>query len=135
MSVTFGYTIFYVQDVTATMEFFTKAFGLQQRFVTPEGDYGELETGTTALAFVSLPLAHTNLDGAGGFQHPDPVAPPVSATITLTTANVAETLATALGAGATLYVAPADKPWGQTVAYLRDPNGLLIELATPMADA
>jgi hypothetical protein len=24
------------------------------------------------------------------------------------------------------------KPWGQTVAYLRDINGVLVELATPM---
>jgi lactoylglutathione lyase len=133
MSVSFGYTIFYVSDVPATIEFFTNAFGLAPRFVTPEGDYGELETGATTLSFASLTLAHTNLDDAGGFQDPVPSAAPVAASITLTTADVAATLASALAAGGTLYVAPVDKPWGQTVAYLRDANGILIELATPMS--
>jgi lactoylglutathione lyase len=131
MSVSFGYTIFYVSDVPATIEFFTNAFGLTRRFVTPEGDYGELETGATTLSFASL--AHSNLDDAGGFQDPAPSAAPVAASITLTTADVAATLTAALAAGGTPYVAPVDKPWGQTVAYLRDPNGILIELATPMS--
>jgi lactoylglutathione lyase len=36
-------------------------------------------------------------------------------------------------AGATRYVNPIDKPWGQTVAYVRDANGILIELATPVS--
>ena len=40
---------------------------------------------------------------------------------------------TAVDAGANLYAEPVEKPWGQTVAYLRDPNGILIELATPVA--
>jgi uncharacterized glyoxalase superfamily protein PhnB len=41
----------------------------------------------------------------------------------------------AVEAGGTTYVEPIDKPWGQTVAYLRDPNGLLVEIATPVAGA
>jgi lactoylglutathione lyase len=132
MPVAFGYTIFYVADVPATLQFFAEAFGLATRFVTPEGDYGELETGPTALAFASLPLAHSNLDDAGGFQDPAPTTPPVASSITLTTPHVTETVAAAVRAGGTLYVAPLDKPWGQTVAYLRDPNGILVEIATPM---
>lgn len=133
MPVAFGYTIFYVPDVSATLRFFAEAFGIAIRFATPEGDYGELETGSTALAFASLALAHANLDGAGGFQDPTPIAAPVAASITLTTTDVVATLDAALRVGATLYVGPVDKPWGQTVAYVRDPNGILIELATPMS--
>ena len=30
------------------------------------------------------------------------------------------------------FASPADKPHGQRVAYLRDPFGTLIELATPL---
>jgi lactoylglutathione lyase len=77
-------------------------------------------------------LAHSNLDPAGGFQDPVPTTPPVAASITLTTVDVMGTLAAAMQAGGTPYVEPIDKPWGQTVAYLRDLNGILIELATPM---
>ncbi len=30
------------------------------------------------------------------------------------------------------YVEPIDKLWGQTVAYIIDPGGTLIEIATPV---
>ena len=30
------------------------------------------------------------------------------------------------------FTAPITKPWGQTVAYVRAPEGTLIELCTPM---
>jgi len=33
-------------------------------------------------------------------------------------------------AGATLLSPPATKPWGQTVAYVRCPDGTLVELCT-----
>jgi lactoylglutathione lyase len=50
----FGYTIIYVPDVTASLVFFEKAFGFTRRFLHESGDYGELETGATTLAFASL---------------------------------------------------------------------------------
>ena len=37
MSVGFGYTIIYVDDVDATLRFYTEAVGLERRFITPEG--------------------------------------------------------------------------------------------------
>ncbi len=53
MTTTLGYTIFYVADVRATVAFFGEAFGLEPKFVTDEGDYGELATGATTLAFAA----------------------------------------------------------------------------------
>ncbi len=132
MTVTLGYTIVYVPDVTAAVRFYSDAFGLEQRFVTPEGDYGELQTGPTTLAFVAESLASSNLDDAGGFAPLEAAGPPGAFSITMTTEDVADQVATAVAAGATPYVAPTEKPWGQTVAYVRDPNGLLVEIATPM---
>jgi lactoylglutathione lyase len=38
----------------------------------------------------------------------------------------------AVNAGATSVVEPKVKPWGQTVAYVRDIDGILIEIASPM---
>src|SRR4051812_38557303 len=52
----FGYTILYVEDVPATLAFYGQAFGLATRYTHESGSYGELETGTTALAFVSRAL-------------------------------------------------------------------------------
>jgi lactoylglutathione lyase len=34
-------------------------------------------------------------------------------------------------AGAAPVSEPATKPWGQDVAYVRDPDGVLIEIASP----
>lgn len=38
----------------------------------------------------------------------------------------------AVAAGAALLQAPVAKPWGQTVAHVRAPDGTLVELCTPM---
>ncbi len=129
----FGYTIVYVEDVSATMAFYTDAFGLEPRFVTPEGDYGELETGPTTLAFVALGLAEANLDTAGGFTRLDRTSAPPAVTITLVTDDVGSAVSAALAAGARRYVDASPKPWGQVVAYVVDPNGVLVEVATPVA--
>jgi len=51
-----GYTILYVADVKQTLEFYERAFGLKQKFLHESGDYGELDTGTTVLAFSSRRL-------------------------------------------------------------------------------
>jgi len=131
-TISLGYTIFYVEDVGKTLEFFTEAFGLQQRMLTPENDYGELETGSTTLSFVSTELAKTNLDGAGGFVLPHQ-AQPAAASITLVTDDVEAAMASALSAGAQSYVEPTEKPWGQTVAYVLGPSNVLVEIATPVA--
>jgi lactoylglutathione lyase len=130
---TLGYVICYVADVEATVDFYERAFGLTRRFVAPGQDYGELDTGQTTLAFAAGSLARSNLDSAGGFAPLDPSALPPGASITLLTDDVSGALATALAAGAMPYVGPAVKPWGQTVAYVRDLNGILVELATPVA--
>jgi catechol 2,3-dioxygenase-like lactoylglutathione lyase family enzyme len=58
----FGYTIVYVPDVLASVEFFEKAFGLKRRFLHESG-YGEMDTGTTALAFATHDLGASNLPG------------------------------------------------------------------------
>ena len=47
----YGYTIVYVENVKETIEFYKKSFGFQQKFITPENDYGELLSGETTIAF------------------------------------------------------------------------------------
>ena len=127
-----GYTILYVEDVAAALDFYERAFGLARRFFHDEDGkaYGELETGATRLAFASLTLA-AELLGKSPVM-PDPVGAPLSFEIALTIADVPALYARALAAGATSIKPPAQKPWGQTVAYVRDAAGYLVELCTPM---
>lgn len=39
----------YVENVGKTLALYERAFGCARRFVTPEGDYGELDTGAGAV--------------------------------------------------------------------------------------
>jgi lactoylglutathione lyase len=125
-----GYVILYVKDVSASLAFYEKAFGLSRRFFHDDNGkaYGELETGAARLAFASIELASEHLK-----REVVPASPhkaPLGFEIALVTANVPELYAQAVNAGATSLGEPTTKPWGQTVAYLRDNNGYLVELCT-----
>ncbi|NDB99734.1 MAG: VOC family protein, partial [Betaproteobacteria bacterium] len=41
--------------------------------------------------------------------------------------------ARAIAAGAVSIKGPVEKPWGQTVAYVRCPDGTLVEICSPIA--
>lgn len=123
----FGYTILYVSDVPATLRFYEAAFGFRTRFLHDGHDYGELETGATVLAF----CAHALLKTMGKTpQAADPDRP--CAEIAFCTPDVPAAVARALAAGATLKRPVETMPWGQTLAYVADVNGFLVELCTPV---
>jgi lactoylglutathione lyase len=126
-----GYTILYVADVAASLRFYEAAFGLARRFLHEGGDYGELDTGATTLAFASHALADANF--SGGIVRANESKQPLGMEVALVTSDVAAAHARALAAGAKELKAPQQKPWGQTVSYLRAPDGCLVELCTPMA--
>lgn len=126
----FAYTILYVKDVTKAVEFYENAFGFTRKFIAPGNDYGELLVGETTLSFASIALAKSNL--TDGFVESSLTAKPFGIEIGFTTLNVEETLTAAVKAGATIVEHPKTKPWGQVVAYLRDLDGFLIEICTPM---
>jgi len=46
--------------------------------------------------------------------------------------DVAAAFEHAVAAGATAVAEPTQKPWGQTVAYVRDGDGVIVELCTPV---
>ena len=130
---TLGYAILFVQDVSASLEFYEAAFGLTRRFYRDDHgkSYGELETGAARLAFCSAELVRDQLQQRE-FLFASPGKPPLGFEIALLTSDVPALFARAVKAGAEVISQPATKPWGQTVAYLRDRDGHLVELATPM---
>ena len=126
----FGYTIIYVPDVVASLLFFEKAFGLSRRFLHETGTYGELATGETTLAFAAYTLGETNFLGGHVAAHSS--VQPLGFEIALLTEDVAQAHAQALAAGAIELAQVKKKPWGQTVSYVRCPDGVLVELCTPI---
>jgi len=125
-----GYTIVYVPHVAESLAFFESAFGLSRRFLHESGDYGELETGETTLAFASHELGHANFPA--GFVAASESSKPLGVEIALVTLSVVEAYAKALAAVATELQAPETKPWGQVVSYVRCPDGNLIEICSPV---
>ena len=125
-----GYTMIYVPNVAASLTFFEDAFGLSRRFLHESGDYGELETGETTLAFASHELGKMNFPA--GFVAASESSKPLGVEIALVTLSVVEAHAKALAAGATELKEPATKPWGQVVSYVRCPDGTLVEICSPV---
>jgi lactoylglutathione lyase len=126
----YAYTILYVEDVKASLDFYTSAFGFQLKFISPEGDYGELISGETSIAFASLELGISNFKS--GIQKISKNAPPFGIELAFTSQNIEQDFTKAIEAGAQVFEPLQVKPWGQTVGYLRDNNGFLIEVCTPI---
>jgi catechol 2,3-dioxygenase-like lactoylglutathione lyase family enzyme len=125
----FGYTIIYTADVEKSITFFEDAFGIKRRFVHESG-YGELETGLTALAFADHNLGKKNLPD--GYVSADE-GKPLGIEVALVTDNVIEAYDKATRVGAISISPPTAKPWGQIVAYVRCPDGTLVEICSPVA--
>jgi lactoylglutathione lyase len=124
-----GYVIIYVPDVLQAVEFYEKAFGLTRKFVHEAGDYAELATGDTALAFASESLRAAN--GVETLNN-SPSAKPAGVEIALVTNDVQTAYENAVSSGAAPLKKPEQKPWGQTVGYVRDLNGFLVEICSPV---
>ena len=124
-----GYTLLYVPDVPATVEFYEKAFGVERSFLHESNSYAEMKTGETRLGFVSLEVASSS---GVRFQVVSPGGDPPGIEVGFVTEAVAQHYERAVAAGATPVLAPVAKPWGQLVSYVRDNNGFLVEICSPM---
>lgn len=124
----FGYTILYVDDVTASLGFYEKGLGLAVKYVDPTASFAELDTGATSLSLCSRRFLE-----AMGKKVASPSRDTATSEIAFVTDDPAAALARAVAAGAVLVQSPEEMSWGQTTAYVRDPDGFLIEFCTPMA--
>ena len=123
-----GYVIVYVPDVAATVEFYTAVFGLELRFIHDSGHYAELETGATALAFANERFTPTK----GLFAANRPEQQSAGAEVALVSEDVERSFERAVNYGAKIVLLPVRKPWGQVVCYVKDNNGFLVEICSPM---
>lgn len=116
-------TIVYVDDVPAAVDFYGRAFGFTVDFSTGD-DYAVLasESGAT-ISFASKdlpPQVKGVREDHAGFE------------LWLATEDVPGAVDKAVAEGAELVSEPTAKPWGQVVAYVRTPDGTLIELGEPI---
>lgn len=125
-----AYNLFYVDDVKASMNFYSKAFGLKKGFLHASLEYGEMVTGDTKIGFV-----HHDTASSHGFKYEKSKLSkkPAAFEIGFTTNNVKKAFNKAVKAGALAVSQPQLKPWGQMVCYVRDCNGFLVEICSPMS--
>ncbi len=124
-----AYNLFYVDDVKASMNFYAKAFGLKKGFLHESLQYGEMLTGETKIGFV-----HHETASSHGFKYEKSKLSkkPAAFEIGFTTSDVKKAFNKAVKAGAIAVSKPTTKPWGQTVSYVRDCNGFLVEICSPI---
>lgn len=123
-----GYVIIYVKDIPETVAFYEKAFGLKRRFIHESGAYAEMETGNTALAFVDEKFVKDVLS----FRSNRCSEEAAGIEISLVTDQVQNQFDNAIKAGAIPILKPTQKPWGQLVSYVKDNNGCLVEICSPV---
>lgn len=125
----FGYTLFYVDDVSQSMNFYEKAFGLTKGFLHESLQYGEMQSGETKIGFVQHQTAESH-----NFEYSKMSLSqkPAGFEVGFVTNEVEAAFKKAISAGALPVSEPKAKPWGQVVSYVRDCNGFLVEICSPM---
>lgn len=117
------YVVLIVEDMDKTLQFYTEVLGL--RLSHCSGDYAQMDTGATRLAFYTRSAMAKTLgktlrpptDDAPGFE------------IGFKVADVDAAYHELIESGASPVVPPTTRHWGQRTAYVSDPDGHLIELA------
>jgi catechol 2,3-dioxygenase-like lactoylglutathione lyase family enzyme len=136
----FNHTSFTVTDMNKSVEFWTKMLGFKAASVSPR--QGVWQEEVTGIAGASLMVAHLYghghhiefiqyLDGAIKGAPPQP-AQTAAAHVCLETDDIRKTWSELMAAGATPQGKIADVSTGPVsgcfAGYIRDPNGIIIEL-------
>ena len=116
------YTILIVEDIDRSVAFYTNVLGIELGHQS--GGYAQLITGQTRLALYTRERMAATLD--------EPLEPMArnapGCEIGFLVADVDDAFARLTEAGAEPAKEPTDRFWGQRTAYIRDPDGHLIEL-------
>jgi lactoylglutathione lyase len=124
-----GHTTIYVNNVEKTVDFYQKAFGLKLQYLHEDKQYAQMLADDRVLAFHSdKSVQNLGLD----FRKNAKEEKPAGFEISLATSNVESVLKKALEEGAVLVLKPMQRPWGQTVSYVTDINGVLVEVCSFM---
>jgi lactoylglutathione lyase len=118
------YLVLVVEDLERALDFYVTMLGLPLGHRS--GPYAQLDTGTTRLALYRRDAMEETL-GIGQLRPPDPHAPGFEIGFKVDDVDVA--YEEAVASGAEPVIDPTDRPWGQRTAYVRDPDGHLVEFA------
>jgi lactoylglutathione lyase len=118
----------YVANVPKTVRFYQQAVGATCDHAHDDGSYAELRLGPIVVAVVEADFARRHFPGE--FRRHEPSDKPAALEIYIEVEKLDEAIARALDAGATQLGEPTERPWGQRSVFLRDVDGVVIELAS-----
>ncbi len=117
------YVVIVVQDLDRALRFYCDLLGMPLGHRS--GSFAQLATGVTRVALYERSAMAATLGGE--LEAPSPDAPGFELGFKVEDCDaVYDEL---VSGGATPAVAPTDRAWGQRTAYVRDPDGHLVELA------
>lgn len=117
------YIVLIVEDLERSLVFYTQVLGIPLKHRAEA--FAQLETGETRLALFTREAMSVTLGMA--LETPRQNAPGFE--LGFKVDNVDDAFRELRENGAAEVIAPTDRPWGQRTAYVRDPDGHLIELA------
>ena len=117
------YIVLVVEDLERAARFYTEVLGL--RLAHRAEAYAQFETGPTRLALYTRESMAATLGLA--LEAPAAQAPGFELGFKVESADAA--YAEIVRKGARPVTPPIDRPWGQRTAYVRDPDGHLLEVA------
>ena len=120
--VRFDYTVLIVSDLDRALDFYIDILGIPLGHRA--GGYAQLRTGPTRLSLYTREAMQETLGHP--ITAPDPAAPGFE--IGFIVDDVDAVYADFVERGAASAVPPTDREWGQRTAYLRDPDGHLVEI-------
>jgi len=126
-----SFIILYVKNIEQSVSFYERAFGLTRRFIHESGMYAEMDTGGTTLAFSQNELIKSiEIEYQGASLHNRPFGNQIS----FEPEDVDVAFSMAIQEGALKIKPPQTMPWGWRCAFVRDPDGFLIEIARKIAE-
>ena len=126
MKLSMKYVILYVSDFDKAMEFYKDVLGLSVKM--QQGTYVEFDTGYTTLA-INTRQSVRELTGLNVLES-DTTSKTFE--VGFVVDHVEDTIEALRQKGVTIIKEPVTKPWGQTVAYVSDPDGHYIEICSSL---
>ena len=127
---TYGATVIYLENgVKEALDFYQKVFDFTLNYYQEDLDFGELDTGTTALMIASY---NAGLYMTGPKFSDYVTAKPKNVELAFTVQDVDACFQAAIEQGAKLVKEPTTFPWGQRAAYAEAPDGTLLGILTPL---
>jgi lactoylglutathione lyase len=120
------YVILYVNDFDKTMKFYKEILGLSVKM--QHDTYVEFDTGTTTLSINTRESVKEII----GLDMPTSDIASQTFELGFVVDDVVATIEMLRSLDVPIYKEPVTKPWGQTVAYVTDPDGHYIEICSSM---